>query len=479
VAHWLNDRGYEAYAVVGGIGALDEEQALPGPVPAARISEASEARRGALVALRHARFRRFSAGALLSLTGNWVEAAAFGYVVLLLGGSPATLGIIGFLNTIPNLVWGLPAGVLADRYDRRRLLLAFQGANMGVAVLLAVLWQADALTVPLLGAIALIGGSLGTLSYPAFQGVLASTVPSEDLESAVAINSLFLQVARFVGPAIAGFLLAQGGPTWVFGVNAVSFLGVLIAVAMLPASRTVVGEAVGKLGGSMRDAVAYVFEQRSVASLMMLTVLAGVFGTPPVAFMLPALARVQLQGGAGTLGALTAAIGLGSLLGSALLLRLARRPNKGEPVIAAFLLTAAAVAAVGASHSVALSVGLAVVGGFAGVIFVGLSTVVVQAVASDAMRARVSAIWAASFVGVLPLGGLLTAGLTAWLGPGGAVLVDGLAMACGGLLVILRRPQVVWLGCAALPEACVAATDPAALALRAAPAAFAERDAVG
>src|SRR3979409_655714 len=76
---------------------------------------------------------RAPAGVLFSLTGNWVEAAAFGYVVLLLGGSPATLGIIGFLNTIPNLVWGLPAGVLADRYDRRRLLLSFQAANMAVA----------------------------------------------------------------------------------------------------------------------------------------------------------------------------------------------------------------------------------------------------------------------------------------------------------------------------------------------------------
>jgi hypothetical protein len=104
---------------------------------------------------------------LFSLTGNWVEAAAFGYVVLLLGGSAATLGLIGFLNTIPNLLFGLPAGALADRYDRRRLILVFQGLNMLVAVALAVLWQLGALTVPLMGAIAVVGGSLGTLSFPA------------------------------------------------------------------------------------------------------------------------------------------------------------------------------------------------------------------------------------------------------------------------------------------------------------------------
>ena len=119
---------------------------------------------------------------------------------------------------------------------------------MGVAVLLAVLWQTGALTVPLLGAIAVIGGSLGTLSYPAFQGVLASTVPGEDLESALAINSLFLQVARFVGPAITG-CCCVGRPTWVFVVNAVSFLGVLIAVLLLPGSGRIVGQWLGSSAG--------------------------------------------------------------------------------------------------------------------------------------------------------------------------------------------------------------------------------------
>jgi MFS family permease len=181
--------------------------------------------------------------------------------------------------------------------------------------------------------------------------------------------------------------------------------------------------------------------------------------------MIPALARDQLHGGAGTLGALTAAIGLGSVLGSVLLVLLARRPNKGEPVIAGFLLCGVAVAGVGASHSVALSVVLAVLGGIGGVVFVGLATVVMQSVASDAMRARVTAIWAAAFVGLLPFGALITSGLTALLGPGGAVVVDALVMLAGGIVVILRRPEIAWLGCAALPEACVAGTDPAAVAL--------------
>jgi MFS family permease len=463
VAHWLRDRGFEAYAVRGGVASLPWADGQP----PATVPPASGAASGGrtLAALRHRLFRRYSTGVLLSLVGNWVEAAAFGYVVLLLGGSAATLGLIGFLNTIPNLVFGLPAGALADRYDRRKLIFAFQGANMALAVLLAVLWETGSLSVLLLGALAVVGGSLGTLSFPAFQGLLASTVPQRDLESAVAINSLSLQVARFIGPALAGFLLAQGGPTWVFAVNAASFLCVLATVALLPASRAAASQAAAKLGGAIAEGVRYVLGQRSIASLIFLTMLAGVFGTPPVAFMLPGIARFQLDGGPGTLGALTASIGLGSLLGSILLLRLARRPNKGGPVVAGFFLSGAAVAAVGISTSIPLSLALGVVGGVGGIVFVGLSTVVVQAMASDEMRARAMAVWAAAFVGVLPIGGLLTAGLAELLGAGGAVAVDGLIMVAGGVALLRRSPEVRWVGCAALPEACMAATEPAAVAL--------------
>jgi MFS family permease/rhodanese-related sulfurtransferase len=467
VAYWLRDRGFEAYAVRGGMAALrdggdvvDLPRAEPEPEP-----EPQPAPQTALSALRHERFRRYSAGVLFSLTGNWVEAAAFGYIVLLLGGSAGTLGLIGFLNTIPNLIFGLPAGALADRYDRRKLILLFQGANMGVAILLAVLWQTDSLTVPLMGAIAVIGGSLGTLSFPAFQGMLGATVPRRDLESAVAINSLSLQLARFLGPAVAGVLLAHGGPTWVFAVNAGSFLGVLVAVALLPGSRAAVGQTAERLRGAMSEGLHYVLAQRSVASLLGLTLLAGVFGTPPVAFMLPGIVRYQLDAGPGTLGALTGAIGLGSLLGSLALLRLARRPNKGEPVLVGFFVSALAVAGVGISGSIPVSLGLAVVGGLFGVAFVGLSTVVVQTSVPDELRARAMAVWAAAFVGFLPLGGLITAGLAALLGAGGAVLVDALLMLAGGAVLAIRRPEVAWLGCASLPETCVAGVQPEAVAI--------------
>jgi MFS family permease len=462
VAHWLRDRGFAAYAVLGGVAALAGEPLAPLPEEAGLGRIAERAAVNAVGVLRHPRFRRFSLGVFVSMVGGWVEAAAFGYVVLLLGGSAATLGIVGFLNTVPNLVLGLPAGVLADRFDRRRLLLAFQTANLLVSGALAVLWATDSLTVAIMGALAVVGGSLGTLSFPAFQGMLASTVAPAEIESAVAVNSLSLQLARFIGPALAGFLLAAAGPGWVFGVNAASFTVVLAALALLPASRGRVVAIRGSLGAGVR----YVFGQRSIASLMILMLFAGLFATPPVAFMIPGIVTENLDGGAGILGVVTSAIGLGSVLGALALLKLSARVNKGDPVLAGYLLGAAAIAAVGASTSLPLTLVVAVAGGFSGVVFVGLSTVVVQASASEEMRSRAMAIWAAAFVGMLPLGGLVTSGLAAWLGAGGAVLVDGLAAFAGGVAVLLVRPEVRWLGCAALPEACVAATMPGAAAVR-------------
>ncbi|MEO8290711.1 MAG: MFS transporter [Gaiellaceae bacterium] len=462
MAHWLRDRGFDAYAVVGGVAAILG-------APSAEIDARARSRqlnlKAGAAALRHREFRRYFAGVLLSLTGSWVEAGAFGYVVLLLGGSAATLGIIGFLNTIPNLLFALPAGALADHFDRRKLLLLFQGGNMGVAIALAALWATGHLSIFLMGLLAFVGGTLGTLSFPAFQSMLAATVPDEDLESAVALNSLALQVARFVGPAIAGILLATTGPTWVFTVNAISFLGVLGALVLLPSSRARARAVARGIGGAMADGFRYVFGQRSVASLMILMVLAGMFATPPVAFMIPGLVRFQLHEGPGTLGILISLIGLGSVLGSIALVALSGRANKGEPALACYFLCAAAIALIGVSTSPLFSFALALAGGFAGVIFIGLSTIVVQATSSEEMRSRAMAIWAAAFVGVLPFGALITAGLAAWLGAGTAVFVDGTITILGGIAVLAWRPEVLWLGCAALPEACVAATDPASFAL--------------
>lgn len=464
MAHWLKDRGYEAYAIVGGVEAA-QGHSVPIAADAPFGMQMERVATHALATLRHRNFRLYSIGVMCSFVGSWIESAAFGYVVLLLGGSAATLGLIGFLNTIPNLVFGLPAGALADRYDRRKILFLFQGLNLLVSAGLAVLWATGELTLTTMGVLAVVGGSLGTLSFPAFQGMLADTVPRNDLESAVAVNSLSLQVARAVGPAIAGFLLAAAGPAWVFGANALSFVAVIAVIALLPASKAVVVQLGGSLRRSMGEGIRYVFGQRSIASLMFLLLIAGIFATPPVAFMIPGIVKYNLDGGGGTLGLVTACIGLGSVGGSIALLRLSRRPNKGEPLLAGFFLTAVAVAGIGASTILPLSLVLAVLGGFAGVVFIGLSTVVVQSSSSDEMRARAMAIWAAAFVGMLPFGALITAGLAAWLGAGGAVLVDGLVALVAGTAVVLFRPGVAWLGCAALPEACVVAISPSQAAI--------------
>ena len=406
VAYWLRDRGFEAYAVRGGV--LDF-LGRARPTAAGRQRERRRARL-TLAALHDKRFRRFAVGVLVSQIGSWVEWAAFGYVALQLGGSVAALGVIGFLSTIPNLILGLPAGPLTDRFDARKLVLALQTANMALSALLAVLFATGSLTIAEMGVLAVLGGSLGTLAFPAFHAMLATTVPREDLESAVAINSLLLQCARFIGPAIAGVLLATAGPTWVFVVNAASFLGVIVAVALLPIPGARSTQAREALGKAITTGFRYVLGSRSISSMLALTVLTGLFAVAPLQFMLPALVRFTLRAGPGTLGALTSIIGLGSLLGAGLLLGLSARPNKGEPIVVAYLVTALALVVVGVSKSGALWLALAVTG-LTRTVLAGLSTVTVVASTSDEMRARALAIWAVASAGAVPIGGLLTAEL--------------------------------------------------------------------
>jgi MFS family permease len=462
VAYYLRDRGFEAYAVRGGV--LEFlGRVRPASPNGTQPDPGRRAGRATLAALRDKRFRRFAAGVLVNQIGSWIEWAAFGYVALLLGGSVAALGVIGFLSTIPNLVLGLPAGPLTDRFDPRRLVLVLQSANMAVSVLLAVLYATGSLTVVEMGVLAVLGGSLGTLAFPAFHAMLATTVPREHLESAVAINSLLLQSARFIGPAIAGVLLATVGPSWVFAVNAASFLGVIAAVALLPAPGARAAQAREALGSSIRAGLRYVMGSRSITSLLALTVLTGLFAVPPVQFMLPALVRFTLHRGPGTLGALTSVIGLGSLLGASLLLGLSARANKGEPILYSFVLSALALIVVGISRSGLLWVALAVTG-LTRTVLAGLSTVTLVAASAQEMRARVLAIWAVASAGVVPLGGLLTAGLASWLGVGGAILFDGIALGVGGLAILARRPEARWLGCTTLPVACLAGIDPDAVA---------------
>jgi hypothetical protein len=199
--------------------------------------------------------------------------------------------------------------------------------------------------------------------------------------------------------------------------------------------------------------------------LLGLSVLTGLFAAPPVMFMLPAIVRDELHAGAHTLGTLTAVGGLGSLLGAVGLLALSARANKGEPVVLAYAATAIAVVVMGLGSPAGLWLALATIG-LARTLLTGLSTVVVQAFSSEAMRARVLSVWVLASAGVIPLGALLTGALAGPLGVDGAVLVVGLALLVGGAALLVRRPQVLWLGCTTLPASCLAGSDPAAVAVQ-------------
>jgi MFS family permease len=384
---------------------------------------------------RHRNYRLFFAGQVVSVAGSWMQNVALAWLVIELTGSPLAVGALAFARFLPFTVLGLVAGVVTDRVDTRRLVLATQVAAMLVSIALAVVTLGGIGSLPLVYALAALGGLTLVFDAPARQALTFQMVGERELPNAVALNAGLFNASRVIGPALAGGLIAAIGTGWCFVVNAISFLAVITAlVAMregeLRATEKDPGATV--LGG-VRDAVGWVagdLHARTV--LLTLTVLSLVGFNFHV--LVPLLASDALAVGPEGLGLLSAAFGLGALAGAlgAASLReaTARRFVLGAIAFGVLLVALAPVDDV--TLAALLLVGL-------GVAFTMLTTsanALVQLAAPARLRGRVIALYLFAFAGLTPLGGLV-AGTLAELGG------SGLAFAVAGAIVVATA---LWAG---------------------------------
>ena len=251
---------------------------------------------GTFRALRHRDFRLLWTGQLLSLTGSWMQSAAQGWLVLRLTDSPFFLGLIGFCTFAPGLVFALPAGVVADRFPRRTMLLALQAAALILAAVLTILTWSGAVQVWHIAILATLAGTVIAFEIPIRQSFLQVLVGREDLPNAIALNSLAFNSARMLGPTLAGFLLVWRTEATCFLLNTLSFGAVLIALAMLKTR----GEPEGVDGDAwisgIRNGLAYAAGHRKVRTLLLLIVLTSIFAMP-YSILVPVFARDILKAG--------------------------------------------------------------------------------------------------------------------------------------------------------------------------------------
>ena len=373
----------------------------------------------AVRALRNPNFRLFWSGNFLSNIGTWMQNVAQGWLVLLITNSAFWLGVVGFAGSIPFLIFTLFGGVVADRADKRRLLIVTQTVMMILAFLLAALAWFKLITIWEIAAIAFLNGVAMSMNAPSYQALVPRLVKREDLTNAIALNSAQFNMSRILGPSLGGYAMIVLGVAGNFFLNGVSFLAVLWALFRIEYPK----EAPSKhesIWASLRGGFKYLHSERQMMVLVGMVVVVSLLGIPFLTFI-PYFAKVQLNAGESGLGWLLAGSGTGAVFGAMTVATMGVLRHRGRLVTICGVLFFLAIIGICSSHSFALSECLALVEGFNGILMISCFNVTIQHLSSDEMRGRVMSIYATAFLGLPPLGSLLAGELSRYI-PTGRVL---------------------------------------------------------
>jgi MFS family permease len=386
--------------------------------------------RFALRALRHRNFRLFTVGQSVSVIGSWMQQVAMGWLVYRLTNSAFLLGLIAFASQSPVFFFGPVAGVIADRANRHRVIIAMQTLMMIESAFLAYLVFSGRVQYWHVLVLSGFFGIVNAFEIPARQAFLLEMVKSrEDLPNAIALNSSIFNGARLVGPAIAGFVIAAFGESIAFVINAVSYFAVLIALFAMRIEPRKRKQIRGKVFSSLRAGFTYGFGFLPIRVVLNLVAAAALFGVP-FTVLLPVFAVEILHGDARTLGFLMSATGIGALSGA---LFLAARPSvRGLSRVltnAAFLFGASLIV-FGLSRNLVLSLVALAFGGFGMMVLMAASNTFLQTVADDDKRGRIVSLYTMAYIGTAPFGSLMAGAIAQRAGA-------ALTIALGGMIVMI------------------------------------------
>ena len=393
-----------------------------------------------LRALKHRNFQLFFGGQLISLIGTWMQSVAQSWLVYGLTGSSLLLGSVGFASQFPVLLASPLGGMVADRYNRQRIVIGTQVASMTLAFMLAVLTLAHRITIPEIFVLAVLLGIVNAFDIPGRQSFLVEMVGKEDLINAIALNSSMFNGARIVGPAIAGILVSRIGEGWCFFANAVSYIAVIIGLFMMrmpPRAHLPTGPALAHLMEGFR----FVSRTAPIRAILLLLGLVSLVAMPYTVLM-PIFADRILHGGARGLGILMGATGVGALLGALMLAARTGVQGLGRWVTFACAGFAITLIAFGLSRNFWLSATLLVPVGFCMMLQMSSSNTLIQSMVPDHLRGRVMAVYSMMFMGMAPFGALLGGALADRLGAPVTVSMGAIACLIGAAIFGLRLPKI-------------------------------------
>jgi MFS family permease len=391
---------------------------------------------GAFRALRSTPFRLYFAGQVASASGTFLQQTAVGWLVLQLTGSATDLGLVLAVGGLPSLLLGPWGGSVADRVDRRKLLIVTQAI---FAVLAAALWIAAAAghaSVGVIVTISVIGGLVSVVDSPTRQAFVSSLVEPADLSSAVSLNGVVMNTARVVGPALAGALIVTVGTTPCFAINAVSYAAVIVALALIRPLAS--GRASRKATGGVREALRYARSREQLRVPLAMMAIVGVLSLN-FAVILPVLADDTFKGGGGTYGLMSTVLSVGSVAGS-LGVGLVRHPRRVY-LVATSLAFGVCLALTAAAQTVALACVALALTGAAAFSFVTLASTTLQLHSSPEYRGRIMALWVFVYIGTTPIGSVLSGWIMAGGGPRAALVVGaGACVVAAALAARVKTP---------------------------------------
>jgi len=360
-----------------------------------------------LRALRYRNFQLFFGGQLISLIGTWMQNVAQAWLVYQLTGSSVKLGLVSFCSQIPVFLLSPVGGIVADRFPRRRVVIATQAASMLLAFALAILTLTHLVQVSHIFVLSALLGVVNAFDIPARQSFFVEMVGREDLINAIALNSSMFNASRVIGPAVAGILVATIGEGWCFFANAVSYIAVIAGLFLMKVERH---KRVSQPSSPLADVVEgfrFVIGSAPIHHLMILLGVLSATGMP-FAVLMPIFADQILHGGARGLGILMGASGVGALAGALLLASRETVEGLGRWVAISGVAFGASLITFAISRSFWLSCALLMPVGFAMMVEMGSSNTLIQTMSPDHLRGRVMSVYSMMFMGMAPLGAVLS-----------------------------------------------------------------------
>lgn len=385
--------------------------------------------------LKQGPFRRYIIGSAISDTGTWMQVMAQGWVMSTLTNHALMLGMVNFAAGIPTLAFTMIGGSAADRHDKRVILIATQIVQIVTAVALGLLVLTNVIQIWHVIVIAAVLGTCIAFEMPAISALVPELVRKEEIATAIALDRSVFHGSRLVGPSVAGLLVAWWGAASAFFCNAISFVGLIIALVSLPPRAKGTAEEEEQRRSGFKDGLRFVKSDRTILSMIALIAMTTIFVFPIISVMLPLYVRNILQLGPDRMGMLMGISAIGSLSGSIGLLSVARelrfRFMTAAAVfvaIALFFLSRANSFLLAAFCMGTLTIGLSLNFGLAGTI--------VQERSPDPLRGRISAIFGLSFFGLMPIAGLLITGLSDLIGMRTALAVAAVSYGIGSVLIL-------------------------------------------